>query len=538
MTLRAMVTLAATLMLPVSGFAGFDWGTGVCGGSGSFEQAVKKNDVVEIGEIPVGKGGVFIRLQADGDIDIQLFDKQSGDKLVQWPDGLLNGADEASVTYGDVTVTYSGYNGDGSGLGNEYIRVDGMTDRELAMKAYGYAAGQATVDYSWSTSAGCNTAPAAAGSGNFQQSIAKDAVVTVGDLVSGLENVYVSLISDNDVDVQLVDTASDTKIVHWPSGLLNGPGTNAVSYGGVTIEYSGYHGDGTGLGHEYIKITGTIDRTYRLSAYGYAAGDATVDYSWGASSSSSVSSSSSLSSSSVSSSSSSSDDTWAAYYASAEGLTGSALKAALHDIIDGHSMLSYSEVWEALKDTDEDPDDTSSVILLYKQTPQSKTTNGGNVDDWNREHVWAKSHGDFGTAIGPGTDVHHLRPTDVTVNGARGNKDFDNGGSVVSEAPLCNTDSDSWEAPNVVKGDVARMMFYMATRYEGDDGYPDLELVDYMTTGTSSPVHGILSTLLQWHQQDPVSDFERRRNDRIYNNWQGNRNPFIDHPEYVELIWN
>ena len=84
------------------------------------------------------------------------------------------------------------------------------------------------------------------------------------------------------------------------------------------------------------------------------------------------------------------------------------------------------------KDTDQDPNNSNNVILLYSGRSQSKTINGGGVDDWNREHVWAKSHGDFGTATGPGTDVHHLRPEDVTVNSTRGNKDFDNGGTAVA----------------------------------------------------------------------------------------------------------
>lgn len=88
-----------------------------------------------------------------------------------------------------------------------------------------------------------------------------------------------------------------------------------------------------------------------------------------------------------------------------------------------------------------------------------------------------------------------------------------------------------------VKGDVARMMFYMATRYEGDaTGEPDLELVDYISGFTSEPIFGKLSTLIEWHTNDPVDDFERNRNEVIYS-YQGNRNPFIDHPEYVAQIW-
>lgn len=90
-------------------------------------------------------------------------------------------------------------------------------------------------------------------------------------------------------------------------------------------------------------------------------------------------------------------------------------------------MLSYDQVWNALKETDEDPVNKQNVILLYSGKSISENANGGNAGQWNREHVWAKSHGDFGTSKGPGTDLHHLRPADVTVNGKRGHLDFDEG---------------------------------------------------------------------------------------------------------------
>ena len=120
------------------------------------------------------------------------------------------------------------------------------------------------------------------------------------------------------------------------------------------------------------------------------------------------------------------------YYAAACGKSGAALKSALNTIIRTQTKLSYDAVWEALKVTDQDPANSANVILLYSGTSQCEVANGGDQDDWNREHVWAKSHGDFGTSAGPGTDLHHLRPEDVTVNAARGNLDFDNGGSAVS----------------------------------------------------------------------------------------------------------
>ena len=227
------------------------------------------------------------------------------------------------------------------------------------------------------------------------------------------------------------------------------------------------------------------------------------------------------------------DDT---YYQDALGKSGEELKSALNTIISDQTKLSYSQVWDALKDTDEDPEDSSNVVLLYTGRSQSKDSNGGGSGQWNREHVWAKSHGDFGTSTGPGTDIHHLRPTDVQVNSTRGNKDFDEGGSELSDAPGNFTDGDSFEPRDEVKGDVARMILYMAVRYEGTDSFPDLEPNDQVDNG-SQPYMGRLSVLKQWSQEDPPDSFEQRRNDVIFEQYQHNRNPFIDHPEWVGEIW-
>ncbi|WP_046501691.1 endonuclease I family protein [Streptomyces odonnellii] len=227
------------------------------------------------------------------------------------------------------------------------------------------------------------------------------------------------------------------------------------------------------------------------------------------------------------------DDT---YYQGALGKTGPALKSALHTIIRNQTKISYAQVWDALKSTDQDPANSSNVILLYSGRSQSKSSNGGNSGQWNREHVWAQSHGGFGTSAGPGTDLHHLRPEDVGVNGIRGNKDFDTGGSAVSGAPGNYTDSDSFEPRNAVKGDVARMILYMAVRYEGGDSWPDLEPNERVNNG-STPAMGKLSVLKRWSDQDPPDAFEKRRNEVIYSQYQHNRNPFIDHPEWVEAIW-
>ena len=234
------------------------------------------------------------------------------------------------------------------------------------------------------------------------------------------------------------------------------------------------------------------------------------------------------------------EQTLSEYYRGAEGLTGAELKAFLHNIIKDHYEYAYKSTTELLMETDEDPENPNNVILFY--TGRSEPKSSYNSQVWNKEHVWAKSHGNFGTSRPAGSDIHNLRPTDSQVNSIRGNKDFDEGGTLVSPgrgyAPGSSfnySDSNSFEPRDEVKGDVARILFYMATRYEGESGEPDLELNDCVGNG-SEPYHGKLSVLLIWHKEDPVDDFERNRNEVIYS-YQNNRNPFIDYPEFVDLIW-
>lgn len=236
------------------------------------------------------------------------------------------------------------------------------------------------------------------------------------------------------------------------------------------------------------------------------------------------------------------------YYDPAQGLTGLPLKATLNDIIQDHVEFPYSstgtDVWDILKETDRDTIDPTKVICLYSGFTRDAALEYDNGNGWSREHVWAKSHGNFGTALGPGTDVHHLRPADQTVNAARNNRWFAacNEPYVDGDGPTGSFTSSSqwiWQPRDEVKGDVARMLFYMAVRYEGENGELDLELIDSIPSDNNLalPLHAKLSDLLLWHQQDPVSNWERNRNDIIYYNYQNNRNPFIDHPEYVTEIW-
>jgi len=274
--------------------ANFDWGSGngECSGEGSFAQQITFYDTVEVGQIPKDKQDIYIQLSSEEDVDIQIYDAASGTAIVGWGIGAYIGQypnTNLQYDYAGVHIEYSGYNGDGSGVGHEFIRLSGTLDRDLTMKAFGYHSGYATVAYSWKGTKDCeeNSGPAESGSGTFKQQIAENAIVKVGDLVPGLNDVYIELLSDEDVDIQLYDAS--TKIVHWPYGILNGSGVQSTEYAGMTIEWSGYNGDEKGPGHEYIKISGTLDRTLTMKAYGFQAGYATVNYSWGTEESSSKS---------------------------------------------------------------------------------------------------------------------------------------------------------------------------------------------------------------------------------------------------------
>jgi endonuclease I/hydrogenase maturation factor len=231
-------------------------------------------------------------------------------------------------------------------------------------------------------------------------------------------------------------------------------------------------------------------------------------------------------------------DPWADYYATcySNGVlkTGVDLKNALHNIIDDHTTVSYTQAEFGLGDIDECPTNSSMVQLLYLQIGRAKSNFGGGGGQWNREHVWANSHGIDDSMPGY-SDLHHLHPTDVTVNSTRGNLDFD---TVAGTSNSYSYDSGAFEPPDAGKGDSARAMFYMAVRYDGSDAVGDLELTNAVPTSTSSSLFGKLDTLMDWNELDTVNEYEIRRNNLVYSDYQGNRNPFVDHPEWARVIFD
>lgn len=225
-------------------------------------------------------------------------------------------------------------------------------------------------------------------------------------------------------------------------------------------------------------------------------------------------------------------ESWNDYYASIDDdLVGIALLLALRELITETQthITSYEELKTFLQDTDEDPNNPDNIILFYCGI--SIDSDWSNT--WNREHVWPQSLGWFSES-GAGADLHHLRPTDPSVNSSRGNKRFGevehgyevkisitNGGG----GSGCYANTEFFEPRDEVKGDVARIIFYLFTRYPQSDAY------DFEDVAES------LELLLEWHTIDPVDEFESHRNDVIAE-YQGNRNPYIDNPEYAYLIWS
>lgn len=244
------------------------------------------------------------------------------------------------------------------------------------------------------------------------------------------------------------------------------------------------------------------------------------------------------------------DDT---YYDTVDlSLTGAALRAALRArIASPHEVIPYTstatDVWDALKVLDADPANAESIIEIYSQRSVAASLSG-ETDGWNREHLWPKSYG-VGYEGPDFSDLHHLVPADWGVNAARGNKLF---GDCVSDATeSCDApahaeaaadtaaDAETWLPPAAVRGDIARALFYMVVRYDGSEAdTEDLRLGGSCGACSHAGVLGDYEWLRRWHDDDPVSDAERARNGRICDDYQGNRNPFVDAPELVARLFD
>ncbi len=226
------------------------------------------------------------------------------------------------------------------------------------------------------------------------------------------------------------------------------------------------------------------------------------------------------------------------YYSSLSNLSGDDFRDELNDIItNGYTRYTYSNRYAGLRAGDAVYNDSSSVWCLYTGKIFGAYDNGSSgTSSWNTEHTWAKSWGFPSESSTPYSDLHHLRITECATNSTRGNLWFGEVTSGSSDAYGNKWSSSIFEPRDSVKGDVARMLLYMDVRYDGENGEPDLVLINGYSSTSGSALHGDLETLLKWHEEDPVDDRERKRNDVIYS-YQKNRNPFVDHPEYVNVIW-
>ena len=246
------------------------------------------------------------------------------------------------------------------------------------------------------------------------------------------------------------------------------------------------------------------------------------------------------------------------YYKSiTSNMKGDTLKVALYNIIKGHSKYDYDSLEIAMRDTDRDwtvsPDPTDQnpvMVLLYadynETNPQTWNKSVGGYGDgsavWNKEHIWAKSNGFNTKGCEAYSDLHHLRASDEKLNNWRSNYALGNhsSGAIATDHFGNNSTcrkATPFEPGDRYKGDCARALFYMATRYYNGSGSAGTSLS--LTTGTDSSggKWGYLIDLLEWNELDPVDDFERNRNEIIYEQFQHNRNPYIDHPEYARAVF-
>ncbi|MBJ6978507.1 endonuclease [Luteimonas sp. MC1895] len=265
------------------------------------------------------------------------------------------------------------------------------------------------------------------------------------------------------------------------------------------------------------------------------------------------------------------------YYGLVNASSPDQLRCSLHETIRGHVAYPYSgsgtNTWTILEIADEDPNDAGRILDVYRNRTYAKGSDragSGGSNKYNREHTWPNSLGFPSNSVGglpnaPYTDTHMLYLSDEVYNSNRGNMPFANCDAGCSERATesyngrgggtgvypgnsnwvagANGNGGSFEVWGARRGDMARAVMYMAIRYEGGQHpttaqrEPDLELTDnrsliVSTSSLEAPAYmGLLSTLVEWHLADPPDAAERARNEVVFA-YQGNRNPFIDHPEW------
>ena len=248
-----------------------------------------------------------------------------------------------------------------------------------------------------------------------------------------------------------------------------------------------------------------------------------------------------------------------AYYSTAIA-SGSRLKTQLHHIIKDHAVQSYASLWNHFTHTDatfagkvwdiysDIPCEEPPYLYTFTDDQDTGSGGGSEGDVFNREHSMPRSW--FGGPVDPmNTDLYHIYPVDKYVNAQRANFPFGlvenpywismNGSRLGSNTSGDTYSGTAFEPIDAYKGDLARTFFYMITRYEDRiENWTFSEEGNNMFDHNTYPGYQpwVIDMLLDWHQSDPVSHRERMRNDMVYQ-IQGNRNPFVDRPEFVEMIW-
>ncbi|WP_130736252.1 endonuclease [Flavobacterium sp. J27] len=242
------------------------------------------------------------------------------------------------------------------------------------------------------------------------------------------------------------------------------------------------------------------------------------------------------------------------YYSTATG-TGYTLKTQLYNIIKNHTDRGYSGLWTTYNTSDRDHqnENDNTIFDLYSEIQNGKDpynynygtnqcgTYSGEGNCYNREHMIPQSV--FNSSSPMVSDAHFITPTDGYVNGIRSN--YPHGkvatasrttrnGSKLGSSAISGYSGTVFEPVDAFKGDIARMYFYFATRYQNTVANYNYDM--FNKTSNQVFTTPFLNMLLAWHAQDPVSAREIERNNAIYAR-QGNRNPFIDNPNYVNTIW-
>ena len=205
------------------------------------------------------------------------------------------------------------------------------------------------------------------------------------------------------------------------------------------------------------------------------------------------------------------------YYTACDNLSGSALQSKLLSI---NKPKSTSYDWSRYEDADEALDDSSSILSLYTRHNIKKSSHCGNYawDKWNREHIWTQTQ-----YPASASDNHNIFACEGKINGERSDKPFAEGGNTVTvfgHTTKCKQTSTTFEPCDEAKGEVARAIMYGTVMYS----YTMTQEIDS------------IALALKWHLQHPNTERDVRRNNVVYQN-QGNRNPFVDHPEYACKIW-